>query len=223
MSIIDMSKRWQALMSAFKFLPNDDTYKNLTVCYQEPHRHYHTLTHLKSCFYHLDAYASSELCELDKSSLLEVELALWFHDVIYQPRSLTNEKDSAAKLSDFLNYNASQETQSLRLIELVLVTQHPSIAQNKQQGILLDIDLSILLDIDLSILGADSACYDEFELAIKQEYKWVPDELYKEKRSCLLNSLLRHKHVFQSEYFTVHLEHQAQCNIKRTINKLSLS
>ncbi len=159
---MELTKRWQSLMSAFGFSAHSETYETLTSCYQEPHRHYHTLTHLRSCFSYLDAYAESGLCQLDKLALSEIELALWFHDAIYQPKSTTNEVDSAAELASFLSATACQQAQVSRLLDLVLVTQHPSIANNIQQA--------ILLDIDLSILGADDSRYDHFEQAIRLEY-----------------------------------------------------
>ncbi len=46
--------------------------------YSEPHRFYHTLTHIDSMLNHLDRI---------KPDGVELALAVWFHDVIYDPRS----------------------------------------------------------------------------------------------------------------------------------------
>lgn len=55
--------------------------------YREPHRFYHTLEHLDDVWQQLENRGYS-----DNDVLL---LATIFHDIIYDPRSGTNEEDSA--------------------------------------------------------------------------------------------------------------------------------
>ena len=62
----------------------------LVARYGEPHRAYHNLTHIEECFRTLDLVAHRA------ERLGEIEMALWFHDAIYDTRSHTNEADSAA-------------------------------------------------------------------------------------------------------------------------------
>ena len=54
--------------------------------YSEPHRRYHTLQHLAECFAAFDEIA--DLAEHPP----DVELALWFHDAIYdtEPQARAN-------------------------------------------------------------------------------------------------------------------------------------
>jgi pantetheine-phosphate adenylyltransferase len=56
--------------------------------YREPHRFYHTLHHLDDLTQQLEAKGFG-----DNDILF---LATIFHDIIYDPRSATNEEDSAA-------------------------------------------------------------------------------------------------------------------------------
>jgi predicted metal-dependent HD superfamily phosphohydrolase len=85
--------QWQRFQALWKrceapFDPRP-VFENLCCRYSEPHRIYHRCTHLVHCFQQLDlAYRLIQ----DPDA---VEMALWFHDAIYIPRSLENEKESA--------------------------------------------------------------------------------------------------------------------------------
>jgi len=62
--------------------------------YREPQRHYHTMQHIDECFerwQELRAHATHPA---------EVQLALWFHDVIYDTQRSDNEARSAALARD---------------------------------------------------------------------------------------------------------------------------
>ena len=57
--------------------------------YSAPGRHYHTPRHICQCLSQLDG-ARDEIAHADF-----VEIALWFHDVIYDPKAKDNEDRSA--------------------------------------------------------------------------------------------------------------------------------
>ena len=81
--------RWNRLLAALGIGAEDECFEALLTAYSEKHRHYHTTRHIDHC-----------LSELDSASSLardpaEVEIALWFHDAIYDPHSSKNEERSA--------------------------------------------------------------------------------------------------------------------------------
>ena len=84
--------RWNATWSELGVVASSTQsvlFEDVTARYREPHRHYHILQHLDECFAHL-----SEVRELAEHPA-EVELALWFHDAIYEVKRSDNEERSA--------------------------------------------------------------------------------------------------------------------------------
>ncbi len=72
--------------------------EKISQLYSEPHRAYHSMTHIRDVIASLDFLIDG--VDLSKDALTADEeavliLAAFFHDVIYNPKSSTNEKDSA--------------------------------------------------------------------------------------------------------------------------------
>lgn len=51
-------------------------------------------------------------------------------------------------------------------------------------------DARRLVDIDLAILGADPARFAEYDAQVREEYRWVPDWLYRRKHREVLAGFL---------------------------------
>jgi predicted metal-dependent HD superfamily phosphohydrolase len=115
-----------------------DEYERLVAAYSEPHRHYHNTGHVANCLTRLDEYRSEARC------LDEVEVALWFHDAIYKPRSRSNEFDSAEWARDFLVTNGVGEDTCARVYGHILATRHDGAPDDGDAGLVVDLDLSIL-------------------------------------------------------------------------------
>ncbi len=179
--------------------------EQLLAKYAEPYRAYHNLSHVLDCLNH----AASVRAQLEHPQC--VELALWFHDVIYEPRAGDNEERSAAFAVEALTELVTPEV--LRHVEeLILATRHPSRPT--------EADARYLVDIDLAILGAPPAAFDAYEAAIRREYRWVPAPLYRRKRKQVLQSFLDLDRIYLTEHFGRRLEEQARSNLQRSISKL---
>ena len=185
---------------------NESCYQSLLNAYSEPHRFYHTASHINATLIHLDKVK----VHIENPSLLE--LALWFHDAIYRPFSSNNELDSANWCSRFLKDNGVKQETIDHVHQLIMVTMHPSITQSN--------DEMFMVDIDLSILGSPANIYDDFERNIREEYKKVPYFIYKRKRKALLKSFLNQKQIFQNTFFHEEFEIQARENLDRAIQSL---
>ena len=129
--------------------------EQLMAAYSEPHRAYHTLEHISECFSQLE---SSGARAVDAGAL---ELALRFHDAIYDTRAADNEARSAACARHALAELAPRTLD--RIDGLILVTKHEAQPSTP--------DEALLLDVDLSILGAQRERFDEYERQVRREYE----------------------------------------------------
>ena len=199
--------RWFRLMGDFGFDNNEGTFRSLLSAYSEKHRHYHTSEHVADCLRHLDT------CVAQINEPLEVELALWFHDAVYNPLSGKNERKSANWAASFLSNNSAADELTAKVHRLILVTKHDAPPQTN--------DESILVDIDLAILGADAATYNVFEQAVRQEYQIIPVFLYRKKRAAVLRGFIERPFIYQNEPFKSECEQQARINLANAILNLT--
>ena len=198
--------RWLNLMAALQLGGNEATGQALLTAYGEPHRHYHTAQHLDDCLLKLDAVAG-----LAKDAA-EIEVALWFHDAIYNPLKGGNELASAKWAKRFLTEAGSAQARAESVYALVMATQHAVPAATD--------DAKLLVDIDLSILGADESDYETFEQNVRKEYRWVPYFLYRKKRREILQSFLDRPYIYEKEHFRKKFEANARKNLRLAIATL---
>jgi predicted metal-dependent HD superfamily phosphohydrolase len=199
-------ERWNQLMGRWHAPQSDAEFSKLKAAYSEAHRHYHTEQHIDECLAQLD-----EVLELVRVPE-EVELALWYHDAIYLPRSSTNELDSADLASNFLRSVGAPEDRCDRVYKYILATQHI--------GEALSGDAAFVVDIDVSILGRGPEEYDVYEQAIRKEYRWVPGLIYRRKRIAVLESFPNRPALYGSAYLRDRYEQQARENLQRAIASL---
>ena len=172
----------------------------------EPHRRYHTLRHLGDCLALFDA--TSQLAEY----AAEVEIALWFHDAIYDLRATDNEARSAAWASQLLSEAGVPPASCARVHDLIMSTCHAAEATTA--------DGKLLVDIDLSILGADPERFDEYEVQVRHEYAWVPGLLFRRKRREILQGFLARQSLYSTPWFQQRFEAAARMNLQRSISRL---
>lgn len=196
-----------------------DAYAGLMERFAEKHRHYHTARHIGECLAHFDNVREHDisLCEHPN----EVELALWFHDAIYNPRAKDNEAQSAnwavrvmqdAHVPSEVDMNASAEARA-RVHGLIMATCHDAMPDTP--------DAQVLVDIDLAILGADGARFDEYEREVRAEYAFVPEFLFRRTRKNILQGFLDRSTIYSTGYFREKLEKKARDNLARSLASLN--
>ena len=174
--------------------------------YSEPHRKYHTVRHLDECFSRLDQI------RLLAKRPAEVEVALWYHDAVYEQRSHENEARSAELAAATVRSAGKPAECAHRVCELILATRHAALPR--------DDDAKVLVDVDLSILGETPARFDEYERQVREEYSWVPELLYRKERRTILKEFLTRAAIFNTAPFRERYGSQARANIERSLQQL---
>lgn len=170
----------------------EDVVELLKARYAEPHRKYHTLEHIEHCLREFDPRQAREP--------EAVEAAIWFHDAVYDTRRHDNEEKSAELLLSLL-------PEAKRAAELVLVTKHHRASTP---------DETLLVDIDLAILGQPAERFDRYEREIREEYAWVPEAIFREKRGQILQGFLDRPFIYGTEFFRATYEAAARANLLRS-------
>lgn len=185
--------------------------RDLEERYNEPGRFYHNLEHYR---YVLNLFESI------KSNLKHpesVDIALSFHDVIYDPKEApgVNETRSANFMHECLDGLIKPETLT-RAEKIILATANSCGATQLD----VDSDTAYALDCDLAILGESPEKYLDYEQGIRKEYSFCDFETYRQARIQFLENLLSRPKIFYTELFQDTCEKQARSNIENEINKL---
>ncbi|RQR71138.1 MULTISPECIES: hypothetical protein [unclassified Burkholderia] len=191
-----MQARFVALWSCSGGTHAEEVYRRLAQCYAEPARHYHTLVHVRRCLRHLDL-ARDAIPAPDA-----VELALWFHDVIFVPGAKDNEQRSA----DWFRHQAGGRIRACDPVcAMILATTHAGIAAQP--------DTRFTCDIDLAALGASRSRFREDGRRLRAERPDLDDRAYDFHERTILRGLLVRPRIYLTEFFYARCERQARRNL----------
>ena len=182
-------------------------FNDLVARYGEPHRRHHGLAHIEQCLDLLDE------CPTLVRSPDAVRFALWYHDVIYDPRRDDNEEQSTAYAVQVTIEVGLPEAFSRTVADLILATKH-------SDEIPTDPDAQLIIDVDLSVLGQPESVFDEYEQRIKKEYDWVPEQVFRSARATILRSFLERPTIYSTSYFRSRYEIQARRNVTKSLGLL---
>jgi predicted metal-dependent HD superfamily phosphohydrolase len=168
--------------------------------YQESHRHYHNDEHIDHCLALLHDVHDQLLCPD------AVELAIWFHDVVYESGAIDNEQRSAEW---FLRQSEGQLTENIRqqVADLIMSTTHDEPPKN--------LDARILLDIDLSSFGLSWERFREDGENVRKEQQHLSDREFYRRQMRFQESLLQRARFYFSDYFYRRFEANARENLTR--------
>ncbi len=181
------------------------TFEKLLLGYGEAGRCYHTAHHVNHCLAIFDQV--SRLTENPDA----VEMAIWFHDVVYETDAEDNELRSAQM---FLHAAKGQlETDFSQIVaNLIMDTLH--------QERPLSEDGRWLVDIDLSSFGLPWEAFHRDCGDVRQEYSHMCDDEYYAGKIRFLTSLMKRPRFFYTDYFHKRFDKTARENIDRFMTAL---
>lgn len=201
---MDLKTRWFKLCHLLSLSDNSDiVWGWIEKAYSEKTRYYHNLKHLEDCFNELDQTSKSNL---------EVEFAIWFHDIVYDSQQFYNEENSAKMSKNALTLLGCDA----KLIDSI----NDLILSSKDHKQTLEENKMLFSDIDLSIFGKDEEVFLKYEENIREEYGWVPTDIYSKKRIDVLNSFTMRNSIYNLPDFKGKYEKQARHNITKLVSKL---
>lgn len=173
----------------------------LLAAYTEPQRAYHSLQHLDECLRAFDEAKASGLIQWPDF----IELALWFHDAVYDPRRIDNETLSARMAVESLG---DSET-AREVARLILLTKLHKPGDGPDDAWIIDIDLAIFAQAPERVMV--------YEQQIREEYAWVPESVYREKRAEILTGFLNRERIYLTAWARERLEERARENLRALI------
>ncbi|WP_230658445.1 HD domain-containing protein [Psychrobacter sp. I-STPA10] len=203
--------------------------------YNAPHRHYHTLRHVAFLLNEWQKY-QSQLIDADM-----VALAIYYHDIIYEPLRKDNEHQSAQFFADnFAHLLSPQQIQVVvSLIEMTakhsleipqITAKHsleiPQI-DDKTEAVLYSsiqqfkVDAALFLDMDLAILGMPWGQYEAYAKAVRLEYIQIESTQYQQGRKQVLQRLLSKPYLYFTSSYRQSHEQQARQNINQEMQLLA--
>ncbi|TIP80142.1 MAG: hypothetical protein E5X63_32365 [Mesorhizobium sp.] len=183
----------------------------LSVLYRAEGRHYHSLAHIEAMLALADDYRAS-LHDPEA-----VEAAIWFHDAIYDSRAKDNEARSAALAEKKLAGRTDAQRLG-RITAMISATATHELPQFDDENAARD--AALFLDMDLAILGATADAFDAYEQAVRREYGWVEEPMWRAGRSAVLKNFLARPHIFHTEEFRQRFEPRARQNMARSLEAL---
>ncbi|MEH1165626.1 metal-dependent phosphohydrolase [Micromonospora sp. CPCC 205539] len=209
----DLLDRWRTAARDAGARPDANATRageRLLTRWREPHRQYHTVTHLTAVLDVVDRHAGLA----DRADL--VRLAAWCHDAVYDPRAAgdANERDSATLAESVLDGLGVPAAAAAEVSRLVLLTAGHAVGPGDRDG-------ALLCDADLAVLAAPKAGYDRYAAAIRREYAHVPEQAFRVGRAAVLNGLLALPALFRLPPLAERWEQPARANLRRELATLT--
>jgi len=206
--LANLHSRWDTLLRPLGTpATRHHEFEQLVRHYREPHRGYHTLRHIADCLRQFDDVRHMVAREADT-----IEAAIWFHDVIYDPRSSDNEGASAAYATAALSRLGADEPFRAEVGRLIGLTRHAELPT--------DLAGQLMVDIDLSSLGASAAVFEQNGQNIRREFAHVDDAAYRKGRADILRKFNARRRIYLTDVFFARFEEAARANLRRAIAAL---
>ena len=173
-----------------------------------PERVYHTWTHVEAMLKGLEAVRPA-LAAPDAA-----ELAIYYHDVVYDPLAQDNEAMSARRLEADLAGRAPDALIRLagQLVRATASHRVPDILGDTEAR-----DCGFFLDLDLAVLGGPPDRFQAYDEAIRWEYAYLTPGDFCVGRARVLSAFQARDRLYFSDPYRRLLEEPARANLARAL------
>lgn len=179
----------------------DNALLKLTELYTSKHRHYHNLIHIANML----TMAPQELT-------FEQQVAVWFHDAVYNPISDHNEEDSVELVTKLLDIDYIDQRGDINIITEIILSTKDHTPRCPEAN--------LVLDLDLAILGQPAPIYQQYVKNVAAEYApFIPTDIYRYGRQEFLKRFLEKDSFYYTDWGKRYLDEKARENLKSELSK----
>ncbi len=209
-------QNWHELLQTFDInqAAIEKTFTQIAEAYSTPNRYYHNLKHI----HHVLEVIQTLESQTEDLETETVQLAAWFHDIVYDSKAKDNEEKSAEYADEVLSSLSIPSHVINNVKSLILTTKnHQPLKGVKRSSTVASRHSQILLDADLAILSSNPEEYKNYAHAIRQEYIWVPEVEYIAARKQILENFLQRENIYFTELMQQTKEKIARTNLESEI------
>jgi len=186
-------------------------HSDIVRAYAEPQRKYHTMGHIEHCLRQLDLARASlgPLIGLPEGGAEAVELAIWFHDVIYDPDASDNEPRSAELFVSIADGVLAPETVP-SVDRMIMATMHVGMPGAD--------DERLMVDVDLSSFGMPWDKFYRDSIDVRAEMSHLSESRFAIGHARFLKGLLERESIYSTDFFRDLYEARARENITSYIS-----
>lgn len=177
--------------------------EELLTRWQESHRVYHDVRHL--------AQSLAAARQVTERPSRAVQLALWFHDAVYDLHPGADE-EASAELAQRRLTGILPRAEVNEVARLVRLTASHAPEPGDAAG-------AVMVDADLSILGQHPGRYHVYVRDVRQEYRAVSDADFRAGRTQVLHRLLALEPLFRTATGREAWEEAARQNLEDEVQR----
>lgn len=209
-----------------------DNMATLTGLYNSPGRYYHTLDHIQFCLARMEeAKMQPEFISITNRQWDALEIAIWFHDVIYNPEAqmvkpgyseLESIEFMFALGIDFTKSSHLTGSHELQDFSYQLLQAEKCIkATINHSKVPDDLLVALMVDIDLSSLALVWSQFQKNTNNVVKEYSLFRDrDMIAVGNAQFLQKMLSAEHLYHTNWGQEKFEEAARSNIKMRVEDI---
>ncbi|GEM_PF-792496 len=183
--------------------------------YCAPDRHYHNLDHIRTCLIELDKIrhliSGQGRCD-------NVELAIWFHDAVYEVWAEDNEARSASMAIFFIHHLMELPPEVASKVAYLI--ENTAYFTKGMKYEVFD-DGKYLVDIDLYVgMGGVPYTFRANSILIDMEWDWADPVERKKSKLKVFQMFEKRRPFFLTGYYWERYENQVRTNLASAIKEL---